>query len=92
MASGLTHCGGCCPRKRNVRAGEVLRREGAWLNWKNDPTVRVAPYEMNVTYMDALSRRRVATKNSAQVYSRPCDFVKFYGVPAIYISKRSGVA
>lgn len=36
---------------------EKLQHEGALVNWKNNPDGTRSPYEINVTYLDALSTR-----------------------------------
>ena len=43
MASGLTHCGVVATENEILALVEVLQQEGALVNWKIIPTVRVAP-------------------------------------------------
>ena len=37
---------------------ETLQQEGALVNWKNNPDGTRSPYEINVTYLDALSAKK----------------------------------
>ena len=39
-----------------MRLVTELQQEGALVNWKNNPDGSRSPYEINVTYMDALTR------------------------------------
>lgn len=40
-----------------------LQKEGALVNWKNNPDGTRSPYELNVTSMDALGHQMTAMKN-----------------------------
>lgn len=70
---------------------EMLETDGAKVNWKNNPDGTRSPYELNVTYMDAL------TPSDCDDNERLARFVlahalllTFPGVPAIYIQSVLG--
>lgn len=54
---GLNPLRGLLPESEILALVEALQQEGALVNWKNNPDGTRSPYEINVTYMDALSRR-----------------------------------
>ena len=54
---GLNPLRGLLPESEILELVEALQQEGALVNWKNNPDGTRSPYEINVTYMDALSRR-----------------------------------
>lgn len=90
MASGLTHCG-VVTRNEILALVEVLQQEGALVNWKNNPDGTRSPYEMNVTYMDALSRRECSDEERcARFILAHAILLSFPGVPAIYIQSILG--
>ncbi len=90
MASGLTHCG-VVTRKRNISAGRGVTAGRALVNWKNNPDGTRSPYEMNVTYMDALSRRECSDEERcARFILAHAILLSFPGVPAIYIQSILG--
>ncbi len=71
---GLNHCG-LAARKRNISAGRGCVTAGrALVNWKNNPDGTRSPYEMNVTYMDALSRRECSDEERCASLFSPMRF------------------
>ena len=70
---------------------EKLQQEGALVNWKNNPDGTRSPYEINVTYLDALSPKN-ATDNEriARFILAHAVLLSFPGVPAIYIQSALG--
>ncbi|MBW6099652.1 hypothetical protein KZ773_22935 [Escherichia coli] len=90
---GLNPLRGLLPESEILELVEALQQEGALVNWKNNPDGTRSPYEINVTYMDALSRRESSDEERcARVYSRPCDFVKFPRCASDIYSKYSWLA
>lgn len=54
---GLNPLRGILPESEILSLVEKLQQEGATVNWKNNPDGTRSPYEINVTYLDALSLR-----------------------------------
>ncbi|MBF4212840.1 sugar phosphorylase, partial [Pseudomonas donghuensis] len=54
---GLNPLRGILPESEILSLVEKLQQEGALVNWKNNPDGTRSPYELNVTYLDALSLR-----------------------------------
>jgi sucrose phosphorylase len=52
---GLNPLRGILPESEILSLVEKLQQEGALVNWKNNPDGTRSPYEINVTYLDALS-------------------------------------
>lgn len=52
---GLNPLRGLLPEDEIMRLVTELQQEGALVNWKNNPDGTRSPYEINVTYMDALT-------------------------------------
>ena len=70
---------------------EKLQQEGALVNWKNNPDGTRSPYEINVTYLDALSPKNAAdNERIARFILAHAVLLSFPGVPAIYIQSVLG--
>ncbi|ENR8362270.1 sugar phosphorylase, partial [Escherichia coli] len=81
---GLNPLRGLLPENEILALVEVLQQEGALVNWKNNPDGTRSPYEMNVTYMDALSRRECSDEERcARFILAHAILLSFPGVPAI---------
>ena len=88
---GLNPLRGLLPENEILALVEVLQQEGALVNWKNNPDGTRSPYEMNVTYMDALSRRECSDEERcARFILAHAILLSFPGVPAIYIQSILG--
>ncbi len=70
---GLNPLRACCLKAKSELV-EALQQEGALVNWKNNPDGTRSPYEINVTYMDALAAVRVAMKNNTPGLFSPMRF------------------
>ena len=55
---GLNPLRGILPESEILSLVETLQQEGALVNWKNNPDGTRSPYEINVTYLDALSAKK----------------------------------
>ncbi len=83
---GLNPLRGLLPESEILELVEALQQEGALVNWKNNPDGTRSPYEINVTYMDALSRRESSDEERcARFILAHAILLSFPGVPAIYI-------
>lgn len=61
------------------------------VNWKNNPDGTRSPYEINVTYLDALSPRDgLDSDRIARFILAHAVLLSFSGVPAIYIQSILG--
>lgn len=79
------------PESEILALVEALQQEGALVNWKNNPDGTRSPYEINVTYMDALSRRESSDEERcARFILAHAILLSFPGVPAIYIQSILG--
>lgn len=85
---GLNPLRGLLPEDEILKLVEDLQQEGALVNWKNNPDGSRSPYEINVTYMDALSDRySTDDQRLARFILAHAILLSFPGVPAIYIYK-----
>lgn len=88
---GLNPLRGLLPEDEIMQLVTELQQEGALVNWKNNPDGSRSPYEINVTYMDALTP---GNGNNAERFSRfmlaHAILLSFPGVPAIYIQSILG--
>ncbi|MED2974217.1 sugar phosphorylase [Fictibacillus sp. B-59209] len=70
---------------------EELKKEGALVNYKKNPDGSESPYEINVTYMDALNKRSdddtIRLKRFLLAHS---ILLTLPGVPAVYIQSMLG--
>ncbi|MGG1576238.1 alpha-amylase family glycosyl hydrolase, partial [Fictibacillus sp. NRS-1165] len=70
---------------------EALKKEGALVNYKKNPDGSESPYEINVTYMDALNKRSdddtIRLKRFLLAHS---ILLTLPGVPAVYIQSMLG--
>lgn len=88
---GLNPLRGILPEEEILHLVEQLRQEGALVNWKNNPDGSRSPYEVNVTYMDALSARDSSDdERLARFLLAHAILLSFPGVPAIYIQSIMG--
>lgn len=88
---GLNPLRGLLPESEILALVEALQQEGALINWKNNPDGTRSPYEINVTYMDALSRRESSdVERCARFILAHAILLSFPGVPAIYIQSILG--
>lgn len=88
---GLNPLRGILPEEEILQLVDHLEQEGALVSWKYNPDGTRSPYEINVTYMDALSQRN---SNDEQRLARfilaHAIILTFPGVPAIYVQSILG--
>ncbi len=88
---GLNPLRGILPEAEILTLVQELQAEGARVNWKNNPDGSRSPYEINVTYMDALSAHRDSdAPRLARFLLAHALLLTFPGVPAIYIQSILG--
>lgn len=88
---GLNPLRGILPESDILSLVENLQQEGALINWKNNPDGTRSPYEINVTYLDALSTRDCDDNSRvARFILAHAVLLSFPGVPAIYIQSILG--
>lgn len=88
---GLNPLRGILPEKEILTLVENLQNEGAKVNWKNNPDGTRSPYEINVTYLDALSPQRIGDdERIARFVLAHALLLSFPGVPAIYVQSILG--
>ena len=82
---------GILPESEILSLVEKLQQEGALVNWKNNPDGTRSPYEINVTYLDALSLRDSSDdERIARFILAHAVLLSFPGVPAVYIQSILG--
>lgn len=88
---GLNPLRGILPESEILSLVEKLQQEGALVNWKNNPDGTRSPYEINVTYLDALSSQDSPDdERIAQFILAHAVLLSFPGVPAVYIQSILG--
>lgn len=88
---GLNPLRGIIPESEILSLVEKLQAEGALVNWKNNPDGTRSPYEINVTYLDALSTRDCDDNHRiARFILAHAVLLSFPGVPAVYIQSILG--
>ncbi|WP_237765220.1 sugar phosphorylase, partial [Enterobacter hormaechei] len=88
---GLNPLRGILPESEILSLVDKLQQEGALINWKNNPDGTRSPYEINVTYLDALSLRDSSDdERIARFILAHSVLLSFPGVPAVYIQSILG--
>lgn len=88
---GLNPLRGILPESEILSLVENLQQEGALVNWKNNPDGTRSPYEINVTYLDALSLQDSSDEEPiARFLLAHAVLLSFPGVPAVYIQSILG--
>ncbi|AWH89003.1 alpha-amylase family glycosyl hydrolase [Limnobaculum parvum] len=88
---GLNPLRGLLPEEEILALVEDLQREGALVSYKNNPDGSRSPYEINVTYMDALNRQDSQDdERIARFLLAHAILLAFPGVPAVYIQSILG--
>lgn len=88
---GLNPLRGILPESEILSLVEMLQQEGALVNWKNNPDGTRSPYEINVTYLDALSLQDSSDdERIARFILAHAVLLSFPGVPAVYIQSIFG--
>jgi len=88
---GLNPLRGILPESEILSLVEKLQQEGALVNWKNNPDGTRSPYEINVTYLDALSAKESEdNERIARFILAHAVLLRFPGVPAVYIQSILG--
>ncbi|QIZ06339.1 sugar phosphorylase [Priestia megaterium] len=88
---GLNPIRGIIPEEEILEMVEDLKKEGALVNYKKNPDGSESPYEINVTYMDALNKQsdddEIRVKRFLVAHS---ILLTLPGVPAVYIQSVLG--
>ncbi|ENA0598243.1 TPA: sugar phosphorylase [Enterobacter kobei] len=88
---GLNPLRGILPESEILSLVEKLQQEGALVNWKNNPDGTRSPYEINVTYLGALSSQDSPDdERIARFILAHAVLLSFPGVPAVYIQSILG--
>ncbi|BBV71361.1 sucrose phosphorylase [Enterobacter kobei] len=88
---GLNPLLGILPESEILSLVEKLQQEVALVNWKNNPDGTRSPYEINVTYLDALSSQDSPDdERIARFILAHAVLLSFPGVPAVYIQSILG--
>ncbi|MFP5114802.1 alpha-amylase family glycosyl hydrolase [Bacillaceae bacterium C204] len=88
---GLNPIRGLLPEEEILAMVEDMKTEGALVNYKKNPNGSESPYEINVTYLDALNKRsdddEIRVKRFLAAHS---ILLTLPGVPAVYIQSILG--
>ncbi|MDR7344011.1 sucrose phosphorylase [Pantoea alhagi] len=88
---GLNPARGILPEVEIVSLVRDLALEGALISYKNNPDGTTSPYEINVTYMDALNKQSDDDDTRIRRFMLAhAILLAFPGVPAIYIQSILG--
>lgn len=88
---GLNPLRGLLPETEIVSLVRDLAMEGALISYKNNPDGTSSPYEINVTYMDALNQKDDDDDTRLRRFLLAhALLLAFPGVPAIYIQSMLG--
>lgn len=88
---GLNPLRDILPEEEILQLVDHLEQEGALVSWKYNPDGTRSPYEINVTYMDALSQRNSSDEQRlARFILAHAILLTFPGVPAIYVQSILG--
>lgn len=88
---GLNPLRGILPETEIVSLVRDLALEGALISYKNNPDGTSSPYEINVTYMDALNKKEDSDEVRFQRFMLAhAVLLAFPGVPAVYIQSILG--
>lgn len=88
---GLNPIRGIVPEEEILAMVESLKAEGAFVNYKANPDGSSSPYEVNATYIDALSKR--ADSNDLRLKRfllAHSVLLGLKGVPAVYVQSILG--
>lgn len=88
---GLNPLRGILPETEIVSLVRDLTSEGALVSWKINPDGTTSPYEINVTYMDALNKKEDNDEVRLQRFMLAhAILLAFPGVPAVYVQSILG--
>ncbi|MDU4127470.1 sugar phosphorylase [Pantoea sp.] len=87
---GLNPARGILSEVEIVALVRDLALEGALVSYKNNPDGSTSPYEINVTYLDALNRETDDATRLQRFLLAHAILLAFPGVPAIYIQSILG--
>lgn len=88
---GMNPLRGLIPEQEILAMIAGLEKEGALVSYKNNADGSVSPYEINVTYMDALNKKNDDDSLRLQRFMLAHSILlAFPGVPAVYIQSILG--
>lgn len=88
---GLNPLRGLLPESEIVALVKDLSREGALVSYKNNPDGTTSPYEVNVTYLDALNKTDDSDETRLHRFMLAhALLLAFPGIPAVYIQSILG--
>lgn len=88
---GLNPLRGILPETEIVSLVRDLANEGALISYKNNPDGTTSPYEINVTYMDALNKKDDDDDTRLRRFMLAhALLLAFPGVPAVYVQSLLG--
>lgn len=88
---GLNPIRGILPEEEILDLVEDLKKEGALVSYKKNPDGSESPYEVNVTYLDALNKQSDEDDTRLKRFLLAHSILlTFPGVPAVYIQSILG--
>ncbi len=86
---GVRPLEGILPRKDINRLVDIVKNCGGQVSYKNNPDGTQSPYELNITYIDAILGGKKSTRAEKFLASQAIQYV-LPGVPATYIHSLLG--
>ena len=86
---GVRPLEGILPNEEIARLVEIVRKNGGYISFKKNPDGTESPYELNITYADALINNEKKLDTNRFLASQAIQFV-LPGVPAVYIHSIMG--
>ena len=69
---------------------EQMKSRGGKINYRSNPDGSTSPYELNITYLDALSEPNDTTLGTQRFLCSQAVTLAFKGIPAVYINSLAG--
>ncbi len=90
--TGVRPLEGIVPDHRVQKLAEIVRRQGGRVNTRRNTDGSDSPYELNITYLDAVADRSVvaAQEHSRRFLATQAIMLAMQGVPAVYFHSLVG--
>ena len=89
---GVRPLEGIVPPERVNRLVDIVREHGGFVNMRSQPDGSESPYELNITYVDAVANRSKVTpaEHSRRFLATQAIMLAIRGIPAVYFHSLVG--